>query len=94
MLTDMEDQDVSVLSFQSTAQPMLTNSSFGTTRKDLIFANQKNGSFMNEKIVDHDNAVNHKMDVIGKLIGNYQDGDQLKDQFLKMTLVNKLDTNG
>ena len=58
------------------------------SKQDSILRNQKQGSFINEKIVDLNDEVHSKIKVLDRLLGNFRDADQFKGDYLKMLVSN------
>ena len=58
-------------------------------RKEMIFNNKKNSSFLNGKIVQHDNNVSSRMAMLDKLLGSKSNEVVgIKQEFLKMIILN------
>ena len=58
------------------------------SKKEMIFNNKKNSSFINGKIVDYDDNVTNRMAVLDRLMGNYGEATEIKENFLKMIVMN------
>ena len=56
-------------------------------KKEMIFNNNKKGSFINGKIVQHNQDITTKLDIIDRLMGKYHGANDIKGQFLKMVVT-------